>query len=424
MLAGLGAVAMTYLLALRVAGTVLPERCAIWTAGLAAALLALSGLAVQTSDTIMADAPALWWVTAAIWLWTAPWAAGRTRRSRLAGFASGLCFALAVSTRFECAPLLASMAVYWWACRAHGVAPSALAWIVGAVLAALPQALYTLRYSDPVLHQQWLTTWNPVNFWQSGFATQDGVQHYAISAGAFYLLHPLYSPQSLPFLLAPFLPICIVALWRGRSGDVDGSSNRAASRAYDLQLLAWWLIPALYLAGVPFESARFAVIYVPPLAILEAIGLAAVVVRLPSRARGLSRLGVALALLSLCLLAADSRRPLAALANGKARDLSAVRWLTTHAPRGATIAAFSLTLTLYHDGDTRAHDWTLADLSAVTSADLDRLSRLPHLVTVADEVNLAAQWPGLAPERSLLRLVSHARLRPVAYVGGYTIRER
>jgi hypothetical protein len=61
---------------------------------------------------------------------------------------------------------------------------------------------------------------------------------------------------------------------------------------------------------------------------------------------------------------------------------------------------------------------------AVTSDDQNRLSRLPHLVVVADETNLAAQWSGLAPERSFLWLVSHARLRTVAQVGGYTIRER
>lgn len=424
LLAGLGAVAMTYLLALRIAGAVLPDRWAAWTAALAAALLALSGLQIQADGTIMADAPALWWATAAIWLWTAPWAIGDRWRSRLVSFAAGLCFALAISTRFEYAPLAVALALYWLVLRIDGAAPSAPAWLLGAVLTAIPQALYTLQYSDPVLHQQWLTTWSPVHIWQSQFATQDGVQHYSMSAGVFYLLHPLYSPQSLPFTLAPFLLVGIATLWLGRRSADGGCSVAPAARAFVLLLLAWWLVPALYLAGVPFESARFALVYAPPLAMLEAVGLAVALFTLSLRWRGAVRAGILLAVLSLCLLVADARRPLAALSDGKAGDLAAVHWLTTHAPHGATLVTFSLTLTLYHNGNLQAHQWKLVDLSAISPPAMIQLAHTSHLVVISNEANLAQQWPDLAPERSLRWLLDYARLRQVAYVGGYTIRER
>jgi hypothetical protein len=183
-------------------------------------------------------------------------------------------------------------------------------------------------------------------------------------------------------------------------------------------------VPALYLAGVPFESARFALIYAPPLALLEAVGLAAVLFTLAPRWRGAVRGGILLAVLSLCLLVADARHPLAALSDGKAGDLAAVRWLVTHAPHGATLITFSLTLTLYHNGNLQAHQWTLVDLSAVRPPALNRLAHTSPLVVIANEANLAQQWPGLPPERSLRWLLDHARLRRVAYVGGYTIRER
>jgi hypothetical protein len=513
-LAGLGVVALTYLLALRVAGAVLPTPAARGAAALAALLIALAGLQIQAGDTIMADAPALFWGTAALWLWTMPAAApahlrphmkrdGDARRPWYRSYVAdwrrfalsalaGACFGLAVSTRFEYAPLLVAMGAYWWVQRRGG--PSVRAALLGMLLAGWPQALYSLSYSDPVLHHQWLVTWSPAHFWQTRFATVDGVQQYTLSAGAFYLARPLLSPQSLPATLLPLLPIGALALALGpapmksgfsrcrpchdlsRSGrhiggagvvsapgahstGVDQSSHPAGAhstgwahpqgggppshptfqgqvaiseespapdapkaRALLLLLLAWWLVPALYLAGVPFESARFALIYAPPLAVLEALGA---VVALRACAARAPRLALAAGTLwlvgSLCLLGADARGPLSALARVADTDRAAVRWLIAHVPPGAHIATFSLTLSLYHYGDLPAHRWTLADLSAVTPAGARQLARSAPLVVVADAYNLETQWRGIGPDLALREIVSLGRLRPVAHTGPYTV---
>ena len=422
--AGLGVVALTYLLTLRVATHVLPVSWTTWTAALAAMLIALSGLEVQAGGTIMADAPALCWGSAAVWFWTTPSGGKITRHPVPLGGAAGICFALAVSTRFEYAPLAAAPALYWAARRSQGGTPSALAALGGAILAGTPQMLYSLSYSDPVLHQQWLTGWGLEHLWQTDFATQDGAQHYPMSAGAFYLLRPLISPQSLPLTLAPFLLVGIVILYVGTYNAWTNGQLAPTSRPLLLLLLAWWLVPALYLSGVPFESARFALIFAPPLAVLEAVGLAGAVYWLPVGRRRVLPAVFMLVGLSLGILVVDAPRPLGALASGKAGDLAAVRWLNLHAPPGAVLVTFGLTLTLYHYGDSQDRRWTLVDLSSATTGDLRGLARTYPLVVVANEANLAEQWAGLPPEKALQWLLGHARLRPVARIGGYTIRER
>ncbi|HWE64155.1 MAG TPA: hypothetical protein VHB98_20790, partial [Chloroflexota bacterium] len=217
----------------------------------------------------------------------------------------------------------------------------------------------------------------------------------------------------------PFLCTGLLVMCRSRAPGPLGPA-----RPLLLLLLAWWLAPALYLTGVPFESARFTLIYMPPLAILEAIGLAAAARWWPAPGRTAAWLACALALLGLGILALDARDPLAALARGKAADLAAVQWLTTHVPDHASIATFGLTLTLYHEGNLQARHWQLADLSAVTPAGLRRLAQTGRLVVVANEANLRAQWRGLPPETALLWLQDHVRLRRMTSAGGYTIWER
>ncbi len=455
LICGVATVGLVYGIALRIANRLFSRILASTTAALAAAPIALAGLQIQASATIMSDAPALFWATTAVWLWTRPEPSdpyrahqqrpmttqnpstrlsprlillakpfeqrhrlGRTlayRHPAFPAFATGVCFALAVSTRWEYALLASAMGAYFL------TIPQPRRWLLpaglGVLLAGMPQLLYSLQYSDPVLHHQWLTGWSPSHFWQARFATVDGSQHYTMSVGAFYLLRPLLSPQSLPFPLAPFLPLGIAALASWRPSDHTKPALAL--------LLCWWLVPALYLAGVPFESDRFTLIYLPPLAILEATGFVATVTafaRWTNRARPWAAiLAVLWAVCSLSLLAAEARGGVEALTHGKAGDLAAVGWLRSHALPGAPIATFGLTLMLYHYGDPAARRWTLLDLSAATSTDLARAARAPTLIVAVNEGNLATQWRGLPPQRAFVWLQIHAQLRPQAHIGGYTI---
>ena len=466
---GIATVGLVYGLALRLADRLFGPALAGATAALAAAAVALAGLQIQASATIMSDAPALFWATAALWLWTLPepsdpyWVHRARLLPALPAFAAGICYALAVSTRWEYALLALPMGAYWP--TVPQPSRRLLAAILGALLAGMPQLLYSLQYSDPVLHHQWLTGWSPVHLWQSRLASVDGIQHYPMSAGAFYLLRPLLSPQSLPLPLAPFLPLGIVALagwrlpsapWRGREQTSKGAKDAAlAGRAPrwfgldpDLQppaswgfrgpanhtrpalalLLCWWLAPALYLAGVPFESDRFTLIYLPPLVILEATGFAAAVATFAAWATRhrpfVAIIAVLWAVCGLSILAAEARGGVEALAQGKEGDLAAVGWLRSHAQPDVPIATFGLTLMLYHYGDPAAHRWTLLDLSAATSADLARAARDPTLIVAVNEGNLATQWHGLPPQRAFVWLQIHAHLRAQAHAGVYTIFRR
>ncbi len=489
---GTAVTALTYALTLRIARPILPPHARHAASIGAAMLVVFSGLQVQASTTIMSDAPALCWAMTALLLWTSSQDASFHRLAR--SFLAGVFLALAISTRYEYAPLVAAPAAYWWLARRRpgSDSPSLLAGLIGAVVAGAPQLIYSVGYSAPVLNNEWLTEWNLAHVWQASFSTPDGTQHYAHSVGAFYLLRPLVAPESLPWVLAPFLPLGLLALaWNGvprptvpfrrifsAANDnlpVDDRSpvwRRGANPAEDmgelrsrpevprrlhwpkplnpvtlfeqpggvgddrewsmaptgpwLGLLAtWWLAPTIYLVGVPFESARFALIAQPPQAILEGIGLVWTIRFLSGRRPGYAGIIVAAGLLwgagAIAIASANSEAPLAALAQGKVSDLAAVTWLRNHASSGSVIVTFDLTLTLYHYGDLNRHHVRLRDLSALDPADWTLLAHAPRVLAVANVGNLARQWHGLPPDQALMRLVELRRLAPIATAGVYTI---
>ncbi|MGH2390694.1 MAG: hypothetical protein ACRDIE_21035 [Chloroflexota bacterium] len=469
MLCGLAVTALTYALALRMARTILPPLVSHAAAACAAWLIACSGLQVQASTTIMSDAPALCWGMTALWLWTDS-RQGMLPRT-VTSFLAGVFLALAISTRYEYAPLIVAPAVYWWLARRHAdpASPSLPAGLIGAVLAGAPQLIYSAGYSSPVLNNEWLTGWRLTHLWQASFSTPDGVQHYAHSVGAFYLLRPLLAPESLPWVLVPFLLLGLLALawncerrsffWiiRTPGHAPQGTNDRlpgvdppapgridpaaiprgglptitgptAASSGPWLGLpLAWWLAPTVYLIGVPFESARFALIAQPSLAMLEGFGLIWTVRFLSLHCLEYARIIMVMAIVwaacGLAIASANSTAPLTVLAQGKASDQAAVTWVKLHAPSGSAIATFDLTLTLYHYGNLEDRRSRLFDLSALDAADWAFLARAPRVLVIANVGNLARQWHGMPPDQAFIRLVKERRLTPVAAAGVYTIYE-
>jgi hypothetical protein len=468
---GLAITALTYGLALRFACSVLPRPVAHAAALCASALIACSGLQVQASVTIMSDAPALAWALLALWLWTGP-TEGTVRR-RAGSFLAGVSLAAAIVTRYEYAPLIVAPLVYWWMTavasrtpeRYRRGAPSLRLGLLGAVLAGLPQLIYSAGYSAPILHNEWLTGWSLRHLWQANFSTPDGVQHYAHSIGAFYLIRPLVAPESLPWILAPFLPLGLLAFtwnsnrqltipfrwslqppisnrdpgpplpgthqiastpWSAASQASDeGNQARLQSGPYLALLLSWWLIPTLYLVGVPFESARFALVAQPALAIGEGIGLAWAAWLLFLYPRKYGRTITLAALLwagcGLTLAATNSEGSVAVLAQGKTSDQAAITWIRAHAASGSAVATFDLTLMLYHYGNLDQRHLKLYDLSAINAADWAALADAPHVLVVVNVGNLDRQWQGLPPDQSFRRLIAEKHLTPIAEAGAYTM---
>jgi len=490
LLAGLGTVAALYALTLDVAAPLLSVPLARATAALAALLLGLSGLAVQASCTIMSDAPALFWGSLSVWLWHG---AGRcspdgscvsarrprqgseraegSTRPRFRAFAAGACLGLAFVTRYEYA-LLAAPLLLAWGAHSAGRRPHLAPHLAGLLLVILPQLVIAATKPSPLLSNQWVLGWRPSNAWRSTFVSPEGLLKYGSSPGTFYLARPLLSAQSLPPPLAPCAAIGVLSL----VGAARGGGARASRARVSLAILAgWWLVPALYLTGVPFESSRYTLILLPPLAILEALGAANTirwlcivsqgrsgavhrlhsvvlplrdtsaaaeyratirprdpsVPRLGSRSRQpiavagpLAKIAAPLGILwiggSLGLVVAQSRTSLQILANGKVADLAAVRQVVALAPSGAHIATFGLTLGLYHYGDLRQRHLALVDLSAASIPTLRALLGGPLLVVV-DTRNLAAQWAGRGPERAFRYLGDHGALHRIRVIGPYTI---
>ena len=484
MIAGLGVVVAVYALTLAVAAPLLPPPLPRAFALLSALLLALSGLAVQASCTIMSDAPALFWGSLSIWLWhgagrrdqdgadrdapgqpqgTAPRrrqgsdTARSSARAILRAFAAGTCLGLAFVTRYEYALLVAPLSLAWWA-HPGGRRPHLAPLLAGVLLVALPQFVTASAESSPLLGHQWVLGWRPGNVWRSTFTSPEGLFRYDSTPGSFYLAGPLLSARSLPPPLAPFAAIGVLSLIRASSG---GGLQARKARVSLATLVGWWLVPTLYLSGLPFESSRYTLILLPSLAILEGLGAAATLrwlralrrgrpptanrlhsqspchstaLACPARSLGirhpgavagpLRKLATQLGILwiggSLALAAAHSRTPLQTLAGGKAGDLAAARQAVALAPEGAHLATFGLTLSLYHYEDLGRHHLTLVDLSAVDTPTLHALLGSP-LVVVVDIRNLATQWAGRAPDRAFRYLDDHGKLDRLRTVGPYTI---
>ena len=504
LLAGLGTVAALYALTLDIAAPLLSVPLARATAALVALLLGLSGLAVQASCTIMSDAPALFWGSLSVWLWhgagrcepgvaygsasgrskggdpgcgSAAWPRQGSERAQgsrhplCRAFAAGACLGVAFATRYEYALLVAPLILGWYAHPA-GRRPHLALLLAGLLLVILPQLVIATTMPSSLLGNQWVLGWHPSNAWRSTFVSPEGLFSYGGSPGTFYLVGPLLSARSLPPPLAPCAAIGVLSLVAAARG---GGARASRARVSLATLAGWWLVPALYLSGVPFESTRYTLILLPPLAILEALGAATTlrwlcvvsqgrsgavhrlhsvvqplrdtsaaaedrattrprnpwVPRSGSRPRQpiavagpLARIAAPLEILwiggSLGVAVAQSRTPLQILANGKVADMAAVRQAVALAPSGAHIATFGLTLGLYHYGDLRQRHLALVDLSAASIPTLRALLGGPLLVVV-DTPNLAAQWAGREPERALRYLSDHGTLHRIRMVGPYTI---
>jgi hypothetical protein len=240
-------------------------------------IVAFSTLAVGSSLVAMADMAGVHWATlgtllAVIYL--------RNEKQRLwLGLLAGLCLGLAAVTRYIYPLLLAPVALFaivgGKADLRQGVshpsrqlgkpagvrhASPLLVFAPPLVLLSL-QLLHNLIHPTPGLPSPVIGAWDPLNAFRSSFEGPDGRQSYSQPVAFFYLVRPLLSTSSLGPALALFFGLGLIALY--------GHDTRRSAAL----LLSWWLLFAGFYSGTTYQTDRFVLSYLPPLAIIAGLGL-------------------------------------------------------------------------------------------------------------------------------------------------------
>jgi len=179
-------------------------------------------------------------------------------------------------------------------------------------------------------------------------------------------------------------------------------------------LLAWAAVVLAFHAGAPWQNPRFALAYLPPLAILAAVGYEQL--RRASYAQ-VRRAAGAWLLAGLALAAAGSAVVTQEFIERKQNDLAVVRWADGLAPVHGQLLAFGLTATFQEYGRLQTRD-----LSEVSTEQIDALlgDGRPTFVLV-DVRALDRQWTGRAPWARYHALLAAPGLTPLGTRGGYTL---
>ena len=285
----------------------------------------------------------------------------------------------------------------------HGVAALAIA---AAFLAPIlgPPLIGLLRHpAEPASFAVNLQvySWSPLNALRRDFFTADGHLSYALPNGLYYAI----APANLAFfgpLLAAWIPIGTwAALWRTTFGS-------------GWLIVAWAVIVYAFHAGAPWQNFRFTLAYLPPLAVLAALGLTWTARRVTQSA---TIVVVVCAAVGLLLAGAGAVRLIEGFIDRKDEDLALARWVQTQTPSNARLFSFGPTLTLRHYTSLVTFDLfdlSPAEVQAIVAA------RVPDYVLV-DESSLDGQWRDQTPARNFHVLRDQVGLASVGADGAYTL---
>lgn len=351
-------------------------RSAALVAGL---IVAVGGQLMISSLSIMSDATALMWATLSAW---SVLRYARTLKGSWFGLAV-FALSVAVITRWAMALLavpwtLAGLVTWRKQWSAIGwrrvIALCAGAALIGGVIVG-GQLLSGSHTGDLRV-----VGWDPLNAVRREVSNPDGVFHYDWPMAVYYaqpLAHPAYT-----FPL--FLPLMFSGLW----------AMRRLSGAQRLSLIGWPLTMYVFLVGIAWQSPRFMLMSVPPLAVLVGVGYAGLAGRVGRSGwrRGL-QLGVVLSLTGMLLW---TYRVTDDFIGKKNIDLARVAYVQAQVPSAATVLSFGLTATLHQYTNLR-----VIELFHETPASLATLLNKGAVSVMIDEANIAAQWTGKSPQINL-----------------------
>ncbi len=224
-------------------------------------------------------------------------------------------------------------------------------------------------------------TWHPGNALRREFVTVDGHLRYRFPNGLYYALAPAH-----PFFFTPLLASFLVpGVW---------ALVRRPTPARLWLILGWAGVVYAFHAGAPWQNFRFTLAYLPPLAVVAAVGIAVVGERLGFRAV------MAILAVGLVLMGVGGVRLSNRFIARKQADLELVRWVEAHVEPGARLITFEMTLTFRHYS--ALETWELFTLTPEELAALVADGRPTFLLLHVARVE--AQWRDLAPGVNYRRL--------------------
>lgn len=373
---------------------------------LAGLVVAVTGQLLQSSLVVMADTLGLAAATAGMWALACYRRTGAARWLLL----SAVAFAWAILTRWIYGLVAVPIAIWglmllWGRPRRIALLHAVGAAVVGIVVMAptvVPAVLGLIGAGNaPFAGDLQVYSWSPLNALRATFATGDGQLAYSLPTGLYYALAPANWWYFSPLLAALIAP----GVWA-----VIRQKRIQALRI----LVAWAAIVLAFHAGAPWQNPRFALAYLPPFAILAAVGYDQL--RRASHAQ-VRRAAAAGLLAGLALAAAGSAVVTQEFIERKQNDIAIVRWADGLAPVNGQLLAFGLTATFHEYGRLQT-----LDLSEVST---ERISALlgdgrPTLVLV-DVDALERQWMGRVPWERYHALRSARGLTPLGTRGRYTL---
>lgn len=399
-----------------------PATAASYVVALAGLFVALNGHLWQPSLVVMSDATALAAGTAGMWALARY---GNRRQGQwLVLAAAALAFAL--FTRVAYVLVLVPAGVVALILLSRQPRRQALRHALPALLVAavilLPIAwpMLTALFDPqqgtlPFAATGQIYKWNPLTILRRVHVSADGVLRYTLPNGLFYTLTPARAFYFSPLIAVFILPGLWAALRRGKPVSL-------------LFLVGWPAAVVLFHAGTPWQSFRFTLVYLPPLAILAAIGVGETFDFLGKRPffqkssslGGLSFLTLMMGawlLAGLVWMTIGGYRYTNNFIETAQASVETARWAADQVPPDAHLVTFGLTLTLEHESDLEVHE-----IFFMTPADLAALLTDKRPVYLLLDVNgVESQWVDRAPSHNYYWLRDGPGLIQIGRRGQYTL---
>jgi 4-amino-4-deoxy-L-arabinose transferase-like glycosyltransferase len=377
-------------------------------AGIIAGLLVIfSPLGRQASVTVMADAATLFWTVLAVWLAFTARESGSGWRVVACGVALGVA---SITRYFALTALpLVLLALFYPKYRGWKPAPTTnWVWLslgsLGLGLVCLPQMIINLVYPDPLWGNSWLAGWSPANWFRTAFETRDGFASYQFSPLLFNLFGVLLNPRFLTFAIIPPLLLGIFVLVKYRQIFTL------------LWLFCWWLLPVLFLAGLPYENERYSLTFLPPLAIFSAIG-ATWLIKMLSVKKWLMFVALVGLIVGFVGLGWLSQRHINGFIAVKDNDLAVMREVEKILPPDAKLITFSISLTFDR--------YTAIPTSDLYFSDQNRLNKLLNQAgqtyLLVDGENMRQQWSNHFVGENYRNVFARAKTPAIAKFGKYEL---
>lgn len=360
-------------------------------------LAAVNGQLGQSSVVVMADTAALAAATLGVWA-LIRYGRSPTRATWLLLAAAAV--AAAVLTRWAYALVAIPCTLYalWLLARRggrtaiiHGGAATLVTLLVLSplwepVVAGVPNGQTA---HAPFVGDLQVYSWHPLNALRREFVTADGTLRYAWPNGLYYALAPAHR-YYLTILLAPLIGVGLIVILKGTKDE--GQKTKDEEMAIVLRppssvflILAWAGVVYLFHAGAPWQNFRFTLAYLPPLAILAAVGWHWLFHWLPGRLRWLAILYLAAGVVYMGINGLQLTR---SFIERKQADLATVQWVEEQTPAEARLLTFGLTLTFQHYSHLETVELFYQDPTSLQNLLAD--GRPTYLLL--DVANVESQW--------------------------------